>query len=181
MQLAIPRYTQRPLPSYRYVPTQNPHPVIDPKGHSYQKKEEKPDFLPPDLWMQNEFYLYGIDLFNGGFWWEAHEAWETVWMTTPKTDLTGQFLQGLIQFSAALLKLFSGSERGFQNLTRESLQRLNFCLGELEQKKLRTFMGLDLATWLKKVGVFCACLEAPEGEPVDALHFTSFPALILES
>jgi Uncharacterized conserved protein len=181
MQLAVPRYTQRPLPGYRYVPTKNPHPVIDPKGHSYQKKEEKIEFLPPERWRQNEFYLYGVDLFNYGFWWEAHEAWETVWMTTPKTDLMGQYLQGLIQFSAGLLKLFSGSERGFQNLRRESMQRIRFCLNEMKEKKIRLYMGLDLAEWVNKVEVFCGSLESSEGESVDALHFASFPALILES
>jgi hypothetical protein len=181
MQLAIPRYTQKALPKYRYVPTVTPHPVIDPKGHSYQKVEEKISFLPPEKWMQNEHYLYGLDLFNHGFWWEAHEAWEGVWMTTQKTDLVGLYLQGLIQFSAALLKLYSGSKKGFDNLFKESQKKLLACLDELNQKKLRHLMGLDLQEWLNRVNTFFGSIEGSEGETIDALHFASFPALLVEN
>jgi len=181
MQLAIPRYSQRSFPRYRYVPTLHPHPVIDPKGHSYKKEEEKPEYLPPEKWKQNDHYLYGVDLYNHGYWWEAHEAWETLWLTTQKTDLEGQFLQGLIQFSAALLKLYSGSNRGFENLFREANKRLQFCIKELSEQNRKQLMGLDLEAWLGKVTVFCDSLGEQEGEPVDALHFASFPALILES
>lgn len=181
MQLAIPRYSQRSFPRYRYVPTLHPHPVIDPKGHSYKKEEEKPEYLPPEKWKQNDLYLYGIDLYNHGYWWEAHEAWESLWLTTQKTDVEGQFLQGLIQFSAALLKLYGGSCRGFENLLRESDKRLQFCVKELGQQNRRHLMGLDLEAWLAKVKVFCDSLGGQDGEAVDALHFASFPALILES
>ena len=95
--------------------------------------------------------------------------------------MEGQFLQGLIQCSAALLKLFSGNRSGFENLLRESTKRLRFCLDKMSQHKMRHLMGLDLAEWLKKMETFCSCLEPGEGQGVDALHFTSFPALILES
>ena len=180
MQLAVPRYSQRSFPRYRYVPALHPHPVIDPQGHSYKKEEEKPSYLPPEQWKHNDLYLYGIDLFNNGYWWEAHEAWEGIWLTTAKSDLEGQYLQGLIQFSAALLKLFSGSERGFHNLRHEAATRLNFCRKTMSEKKMRHFMGLDLENWLSKVEIFCQALKASEGQPTDALHFASFPALILE-
>ena len=80
----LPRYTQRPFPSYRYLPYQSgatlPHPHNDPAGHSYHAEEEYlPPFTPED-WRSCELYLYGIDLFNHGYWWEAHEALEDVWL-----------------------------------------------------------------------------------------------------
>src|SRR5262249_8174574 len=181
MQLAVPRYSQRTFPRYRYVPNVHPHPIIDPKGHSYKKEEEKPVYLPPEKWKQNDLYLFGIDLFNNGYWWEAHEAWESVWLTTQKHDLEGQFLQGLIQFSAALLKLYGGSPRGFGNLLTESSKRLQFCVKEMSQHKERCLMGLDLEKWLKRVDTFLSSVEVVEGQTTDALHFASFPALILES
>ncbi|MCC6273552.1 MAG: DUF309 domain-containing protein, partial [Deltaproteobacteria bacterium] len=96
-------------------------------------------------------------------------------------DMEGQYLQGLIQFSAALLKLFSGNRKGFESLLREATKRLQFCLKEMAPHKMRHLMGLDLEDWLKKIETFCSCLEPGEGEATDALHFTSFPALILES
>jgi uncharacterized protein len=181
MQLAVPRYTQRAFPRYRYVPTQSPHPVIDPEGHSYKKEEEKHNYLPPEKWKQNELYLYGVDLYNNGYWWEAHEAWESVWMGTKKTDTEGQFLQGLIQFSASLLKLYSGSMKGFDNLLKESHKRLQACLKQLSEHKRRCYMGLNLEEWLQRIETFCSSLEELEGESIDPLQFASFPAIILES
>ena len=181
MQLAILRYTQKTLPPYRYIPSQHPHPVIDPKGHSYQKAEEKLKYCSPEAWVHNESYLYGVDLFNHGYWWEAHEAWENVWLTTAKHDLEGQYLQSLIQFSAALLKLYSGSKRGFDNLYREAEKRMRFCLAELSVQHRRIFMGLHLEHWMEKMETFKNSLPGEEGQTTDALHFASFPALILET
>ncbi len=180
MQLAVPRYSQKTFPRYRHIPNLTPHPVIDPKGHSYQKSEEKVAYCPPDKWMQNESYLYGVDLFNHGYWWEAHEAWENVWLTTEKTDLEGLYLQGLIQFAASLLKLYTGSKRGFDSLWKEAQRKIKHCTGELAESKRRHFMGIDLPEWLERAEVFGSSLQVNEGEGVDALHYESFPALILE-
>jgi hypothetical protein len=180
MQLAVPRYTQKGFPRYRHVPTKTPHPVIHPEGHSYKKTEEKTPRWAPEQWVHNETYLYGIDLFNHGYWWEAHEAWENVWMGTKKNDLEGRYLQALIQFSAALLKLLSGNKKGFDNLHKESAVKFHHCLKEMSDHKMHQFMGLDLEKWMKRVVTFCDSLESIEGEPQDPLHFASFPALILE-
>ena len=60
-------------------------------------------------WHSCEEYLYGVDLFNHGFWWEAHEALETVWLAAGgRHTETGTFIQGLIQITVAHLKWFSG-------------------------------------------------------------------------
>jgi len=180
MQLAVPRYTTRGLPKYRYLPTVHPHPGIHPEGHSYGKKEEKHHPLPPEKWSQNDLYLYGVDLFNQGFWWEAHEAWESVWLTTKKLDLHGQFLQALIQFSAALLKLYSGKLSGFEKLYQEAEKRIGFCLKELPGN-LHLYMGLNIVKWMERMENFRQTVEDPKGEVIDPLGYTNFPAIILES
>ncbi len=41
-------------------------------------------------------------MFAAGAWWEAHEAWEAVWMTSQ--DDERHFVQGLILLAAALHK-----------------------------------------------------------------------------
>ncbi len=41
----------------------------------------------------------GIDLFNSGEFWEAHERWEEIWQR--ETRSTRSFYQGLIQIAAA--------------------------------------------------------------------------------
>lgn len=180
MQLAVPRYTKQSFPKYRYVPKVHPHPEIHPKGHSYGKEAKPEKFIPPEKWKQNDSYLYGVDLFNHGFWWEAHEAWERVWMTTKKKDEHGQFLQGLIQCSAALLKLFSGSQNGFEKLYGEGKKRLEFCLEKLPNHQ-RQFMGLKLTEWLGRMENFSQTLQEPEGELEDPLGYTNFPVILLET
>lgn len=44
----------------------------------------------------------GVTLFNAGHWWEAHEAWETLWL--PARDEERAFYQALILLAAALHK-----------------------------------------------------------------------------
>jgi len=44
----------------------------------------------------------GIDLFNDGRYWEAHEAWELDWMPDRKGPDSG-FYKGLIQIAAGCL------------------------------------------------------------------------------
>lgn len=58
-----------------------------------------------DQWRQDLGYLHGIDLFNHGCYWEAHEAWEHRWLHLPEDQPLRTHLQGLIQASASLLKL----------------------------------------------------------------------------
>lgn len=126
---APPRYTRRPLPPYRYLPFQGdrgrPHPRNDPGGHAYHADEDYlPHFAPAD-WPTCEPYLYGVDLFNYGYYWEAHEAWETVWLAAGGRDTRcGVFVQGLIQLAAAQLKRVSGSVGAAASLTTAARQKL---------------------------------------------------------
>ena len=45
-----PRYTATPFPSYRFIPGENPHPIDDPKGHSYKKSVAIPISLEIQNW-----------------------------------------------------------------------------------------------------------------------------------
>ncbi len=55
-------------------------------------------------------YREGIDLFNRGEFWHAHEAWETRWLRS--SGRPRQFIQGLIQVAAALVHWQRGNQRG---------------------------------------------------------------------
>src|SRR2546430_17222014 len=90
-----------PLPPYTFVPGQTPHPVSDPEGHSYGARHETPESVGPDDWRSSRPYLFGIDLFNAGFYWEAHETWEGLWHARGPPGRTADFLKGLIQMTAA--------------------------------------------------------------------------------
>jgi hypothetical protein len=65
----------------------------------------------------------GVSLFNGGRYWHAHEAWETLWRAAP--DDERDFYQGLIQIAAGLLHLQRRNARGARNKLAEGLARLD--------------------------------------------------------
>jgi len=74
----------------------------------------KPDF--------RHYFLEGVDHFNSRRFWEAHEAWETLWLSA-ESDLE-QFLQGLIQIAAAYHHIQRGTYRGAPRLFAAGLKRL---------------------------------------------------------
>ena len=103
-----PRYTQIKFPPYRFIPGENPHPTENPRGHSYGKKElDDTRLFVPEDWSKNEQCLFGIDLYNYGYWWESHEAFEALWRITPHGHVSRDYLQGLIKISGAFLLTFS--------------------------------------------------------------------------
>jgi predicted metal-dependent hydrolase len=59
----------------------------------------------------------GIDLFNTGRYWDAHEAWEHVWMPDRKGPDAG-FYKGLIQVAAGCLHYGRRNRRGAVNKWR---------------------------------------------------------------
>jgi hypothetical protein len=50
----------------------------------------------------------GQDLFNHGYYWEAHEAWEGLWQVADKGSPLRAFLKGLILLSATGAKVREG-------------------------------------------------------------------------
>lgn len=151
----LPRYSQEPFPAYRYLPFQpgTPHPTRDPQGHSYGAEEEYLAGFSAADWQSCQPYLYGIDLFNHGYWWEAHEALESVWLAAGQETETGQFVQGLIQLAAAQLKRFMGEERGARLLTESGVEKLSFAAG--------LYLGIEVVALIAAVE---ACLRENRGE-----------------
>ena len=118
------RYTDKPYPEYRFIPGENPHPTRDPKGHSYNKPVKELSSFSPEEWSYCEEFLFGIDLFNFGYWWEAHEVLEAVWVGAGKNTDTGLFVQGLIQLSAAHLKGWQGYYAAAAKLALSGLSKM---------------------------------------------------------
>jgi uncharacterized protein len=80
--------------------------------------------LDPSAWQTCDEYLYGIDLFNHHYWWEAHEVLEEFWRTAGRDTALGTFFQGLIQVAAALLKDAVGSRAAARGLARSGCAKL---------------------------------------------------------
>lgn len=111
----IPRLApRRVFPPYAFTPGVGAHPTHDPEGHSYNRLEEEVEAPDPMRWAINERYLYGIDLFNYGYYWEAHEIWEDLWNADGRIGLPSDFLKGLIKLAAAGVKIREGVPRGAQ-------------------------------------------------------------------
>ena len=135
------RLTALPLPPYAYVPGQNPHPLRHPAGHRYGVPTPVYAALDPQHWAASEPYLYGIDLFNHGYYWEAHEVWEGLWRTYARTEPIARFLQALITLAAVGVKQRQGQARGVQRHGERAQNLLRQVAQQLDQP--RTYLGLD--------------------------------------
>src|SRR6202521_777713 len=89
---------QKSLPPYAYLPGKNPHPVRDPTGHSYHVE---PIPVAAEASLSSDAFLWGLDLFNHGYYWEAHEAWEGLWQVADRDGPLRMLFKGLILLSAA--------------------------------------------------------------------------------
>ena len=58
--------------------------------------------------------LRGIELFNSGHYWDAHEVWEAEW-TPDRTGPDSGFYKGLIQIAAGCLHYTRHNRRGAVN------------------------------------------------------------------
>ena len=146
------RYSTEPFPPYRFVPGEHPHPRRDPAGHSYGRAEVVAP-LSADSWQHCEPYLYGIDLFNHRFWWEAHEALEPLWLAAGRQSRDGLFLQGLIQVAAALLRYSMGPTVAARAKAEEGIDKL--------RRVPNRFLGVDVPTLIDDVRVF---LDTPNAD-----------------
>ena len=132
-----PRYTHRSLPAYRFLPGRTPHPRRHPQGHSFEQADLQLGPFEPAQWMTSENYLYGIDLYNWTYWWEAHELFEAFWHAYGRNTPAGNFFQALIQCAAANLKRELGQEQATRNLVSYALDRLRHSPAQ--------YMGLNTA------------------------------------
>jgi len=119
-----PRYSDTPLPHYAYRPGRgDPHPTRDPDGHSYGEEAPDPVCTAADFGA-TEAWRFGVDLFNHGYYWEAHEAWEGIWRRLGRRSEAGRQVQGLIQLAVAMLKRELGQDRGARLLLADARERL---------------------------------------------------------
>jgi hypothetical protein len=147
-----PRYAPaRELPDHRYLPGFNARPADE--KHPLVK-------VPPERLHETELFRFGVDLFNRSYFWEAHEAWETLWQQCPEGPIR-QALQGLIQLAAANLKEHLGVPSGALKLSRTACDRLE--MAHTQGARL----GIDLAGLTRRARehFFAKEMNARAGEP----------------
>jgi hypothetical protein len=152
---SVPRLApDMPLPPYRFVPGgPSPHPTGDPRGHSFGPEPPRPVPLEPERWRECRPFLYGLDLFNGGFYWESHVQWESLWLGCGRKGTTADFLKGLIKLAAAGVKHMEGQPAGVRSHSRRAAdlwQRVAVSLGG-EPKRFMGFPLDDLIGLAKRI------------------------------
>jgi hypothetical protein len=121
-----PRYTGRALPAQAYLPgktlgTGRPQALeaaAPGDGEAVAAPEDKP------AWQRHPAFLWGLDLYNHGYPWEAHEVWETLWRQAPRGSAVREMLQALIQCAAAVVHAAAGRPAGQRRLAERALARL---------------------------------------------------------
>lgn len=88
-------------------------------GPLERAKAEAPARTDPDAWAENLPYRYGWRLYEEGFYWEAHEVWEAVWLACAPQSRERLLLQVLIQLTNARLKAVMGQEKAVARLLAE--------------------------------------------------------------
>jgi predicted metal-dependent hydrolase len=72
---------------------------------------------------KDRLFRKGLDAFNSGHFYDAHEHWEEVWLVTPNPEK--MFLQGLIQVAAAFHHHSKENTLGCRNLLQVGLTKLD--------------------------------------------------------
>ena len=140
----VPRYLpDESLPPYAYLPRRAPHPTRDPAGHSFGHESVQPAAPDVSRWQECRPYLRGIDLFNHGYYWEAHEAWEGLWHACGRTGPTADFLRGLIRLTAAGFKAREGLPAGVERHAAAASRLFEQVAAEPGGEQPR-YMGLSL-------------------------------------
>jgi len=105
---------------------------------------------PPDLGSSTPRLLRGVELFNSGLYWEAHEVWEQEWMPDRKGPDAG-FYKGLIQVAAGCLHYTRRNRRGAVNKWRSGAGYL--------RAYLPRHHGIMLAPLVASVDAFLAAMS----------------------
>ena len=71
----------------------------------------------------SELFLRGLDEYDKGEYFEAHEAWEDLWSDYNFPDR--KFVQGLIQLSVSFVHLGNGNLTGAKNLLKKCQQKFD--------------------------------------------------------
>ena len=117
---------------------------------------ERPAYVPgrhlhPRFWRSegvqpsDDAWEEGWDLFSRGFYWEAHEAWEQLWLALGRTSPRARIVQALILVAAAAVKVRQRRGRVSVRLLRRASDKL----APVDVDALESMgLGEDFRPWL---------------------------------
>lgn len=155
----------RALPRYAYLPGKFAHPVRDPAGHSFQSD--------PEITSSYEEFVWGADLFNQGYYWEAHEAWELLWQQAVKATPERLFYKALILLAAAGVKLREGKPRPASRHYGRAAAHLR---AVQERGGYETGLTLTVAELIEQIGQIASAAPPRSDEPQAVFSFLVLPS-----
>ena len=107
-------------------------------GESPRQAQDSPGLA--EGWKESAAYLVGFELFNAGYYWEAHEIWEMLWNHEGRTGPISDLLRGLIKLAAAGVKVRQNQKHGV--VTHGT--RAAVCFDAARAVKGSPILGMDL-------------------------------------
>lgn len=113
-----------PLPTHAYLPGQTPR---HPEGTFDQLRESARAGMSAAALARSAAFRAGLYYLEKGYFWEAHELLEPVWMALPHGMPERHVLQALIQLANARLKARMQRPRAVARLGAMVLRHLEDC------------------------------------------------------
>ena len=88
----------------------------------------------------------GVELFNAGYYWEAHEAWEPLWHAHGRRGVIADVLRALIKLAAAGVKVLEGRPDG----VRTHASRAAALFAQAREEAGSCLLGLNLDEWVDR-------------------------------
>jgi len=145
-----------------HIPGRTPRP---PDGAIFEIAHRAPAQTDPAGWTANEAYLLGFHLYRHGYFWEAHEVWEPVWMGAMPNSRERALMQGLIQLANGCLKLAMDRRRAALRLVAHA----DACLTEASNGGPARIMGVDVAGLRDESRTFYECIRTGDVQSPEAL------------
>lgn len=156
-----------PLPPYSYVPGGPwPHPTSSPLGHLHGHATDRPPAIEGSAWAESQAYLRGVELFNAGYYWEAHEAWEALWHAHGRQGTVATVLKGLIKLAAAGVKIREGRVAGARSHASRAAGHFAEAIAAGGPRQL----GLDLPEWIRHAESIADHPPGDRGPANSAVH-----------
>lgn len=133
---------QFPLPAIAHRPGRNDRPSEDLKL-PVRASLDLP--VTEENYHHHKAYLYGFALYRAGYYWEAHEIWEPVWMRCAPNSIERLVLQAIIQLANAALKASQGNAKASARLQAIALGLLREIRGRKSGAEIECrLLGVDI-------------------------------------
>jgi hypothetical protein len=118
----------------------------------------------------------GIDLFNHGFYWEAHEVWEGLWNAAGRRGVIATFLKGLIKLAATGVKWRERRDNEGTSHPRRAREHFVEVMAQLSSKQ-EWFAGLSLKNLIEFSEWAMEPSRIPRGGPIPPVEIV-FPFVL---